>query len=129
MNRLITKSLALVALVGAFTVFSAAKSEAALTAYICNDAACLGGDDLIVADNGAGDSFPFNTVDGVISTGTLNIGDYSIATNVSKSKPSQLNGMDLSWTATRNNPATGNGDLWFYAIDDNFLGTPSLLAH
>ena len=64
MNRFFTKSIALVALVGAFTLVPAAKSEAAFDAWICNDYSCLGGDDLSVTDNGAGD---LNPLVGIIS--------------------------------------------------------------
>ena len=122
MNRFFTKSIALIALVGAFTVFSTSKAEAAFAAAICNDAACAGGDDLIV-DDGVG-----NPLDGFIFIGGP-IGDYQVATNISKSAPLLADGMDLSWTATRNNPSAGTGELWFYAVDDGFLGTGSLTAH
>ena len=46
MNRFISKSFALVALVGGMTLVSAASSEAALQVWICNDYSCLGGGDV-----------------------------------------------------------------------------------
>lgn len=58
MNRFFTKSIALIALVGAFTLGSATTSEAAFNAWICNDYSCVGGGDLAVADNGPGDLNP-----------------------------------------------------------------------
>jgi hypothetical protein len=119
MTRLFTKSVALFALVGAITAFSTTKAEAAFTAKICNDAACDGVGDIIATDA---------DLDGFISIAGV-VGDYTIATNISKSSPLLTDGMDLSWTATRKSPAVGAGDLWFYAIDDSFVGSPSLTAH
>jgi hypothetical protein len=120
MNRLFTKSLALFALVGAMTAFSTTNAEATFTAKICDDAACDGVGDVIVTD-GDGDGFIF-------AGGT--VGDYTVTTNISKSAPLLIDGMDLSWTATRKNPTDGTaGDLWFYAIDDSFVATGPLSAH
>ena len=54
-------------LAGAFVVLSAARADAALIVYICNDAACAAGGtfvDQMITDNGAGDT---NTTLGRIS--------------------------------------------------------------
>jgi len=123
MNRFFTKSIALVALVGAFTLFSTAKSEAAFSLQICNDAACAGADDLSYADDGtgsdatAGDGFigvftSFNGVE-IILTGAL-------------SKPTLASGMDLNFQVS--NSAGGPASVWFLATDTGFTGTGVLGA-
>jgi hypothetical protein len=43
-------------LAGAFVVVSAARADAALIVYVCDDAVCSGGADFTITDNGAGDS-------------------------------------------------------------------------
>jgi hypothetical protein len=53
MNRFFTKSLVLVALVGAMTAYSTSQAEATFSLSICNDALCAGGDDMTIVDNGA----------------------------------------------------------------------------
>jgi len=55
MNRFFTKSIALVAMVGAFTLVPATKSEAALRLFLCSMELCQGGTNITVTDGGAGD--------------------------------------------------------------------------
>ena len=125
MNRVFTKSIALVALVGAFTLFSAAKSEAAFIAYICDDAACSGGGDTWVEDQTAADSnFPSNLIPGLIAMGAINVGGYEIVLNTSQSKPAIV-GMDLNYTVTNSSGGVG-GDVWLWAVDTDFVGPASL---
>jgi hypothetical protein len=115
--------LALVALVGALTLYSAAPTEAAFMAYICDDAACDGAGDTIVTDEGAGDGL--SGIDGAILL-TGSAGGYEVVVNTSQSKPILPNGgMDLNYTAT--NIAGGvAGTVWLYAMDTNFSGPNSL---
>jgi len=111
MNRFFTKSLVLVALVGAMTAYSTSKAEAAFTAWICNDYLCDGVGDFIVTDNSADDDAG---AAGVISA-TDNIGGFLATVNVSTSKPAIPEpGMDLGFFAT------GVGEAWFYATDNDF---------
>lgn len=55
MKRMITKSLALVALVGAMTVYSTSKAEAALQLFLCTAEFCDGGTTITVDDNSVDD--------------------------------------------------------------------------
>ena len=58
MKRFITKSLVLVALVGAMTAYSSSKAEAALQLFLCTAEFCNGGTTITVNDNLAGDLDP-----------------------------------------------------------------------
>jgi hypothetical protein len=64
MKRMITKSLGLLALVGAMTAYSSSKAEAALSLNLCTTEFCVGGTTIIVTDGGAGDA---NPADGAIT--------------------------------------------------------------
>lgn len=120
----LSKSVALAALVGVLGLFAPAKSEAALTAYICNDAACTGGNDIIVTDGGVGD------VDGLVNgiVGLLNFGydGFAITSNISQSKPALSQGMDLAYAVTSG--ALSGGTLYMWAIDTGFAGPATLSA-
>ena len=126
MNRqLFTKGIALAALVGAFSMLPSAKAEAAFVAYICNDAACAGGNDIWVQDNnvaslnGGTDS---NGTLGFINLTVNNFNGYAITVNQSQSKPFLANGMDLNYSVSTGALA-GGGDIWLYASDTDFVGT------
>jgi hypothetical protein len=115
------KSAALVALVGALALLPT-DAEAAFKAWICNDAACNGAGDMVVVDDGAGD-----TVDAVAcpgcSLGVINFsfgtGGIEVNVNTSLSKPILQGGeMDVTYTAT--NVAGGGGTVWLYASDTDF---------
>lgn len=129
MNRMITKSIALVALVGAITAFSTSKAEATLVAYICDDAACSGGGDFVASDGSGGDTNPIPGVINFTSPGI--IGNYEILINVAQRIGG---GIDLNYTVTNVKcPAFGclpgnppPGDVWMYAVDDAFPG-PALI--
>ena len=62
-------------------------ADAAFIAYICDDQLCTGGGDTIVTDQGAGDNFPGSAVVGQINTGALNVGGFTIATNIAQTSP------------------------------------------
>src|SRR5215218_7724843 len=49
------------------------KADAALMAYICDDALCTGGGDTIVTDQGVGDNFPGSALVGQINSGALSV--------------------------------------------------------
>jgi hypothetical protein len=101
---------------------ASAKAEATLVAYICNDAACIGGGDKIVTDEGAGDLA--TGVEGYI-TFTYTTGGFTITQNTSQSKPligsEELPSMDLNYTATKST-TTGTAEVWLYASDIDFTG-------
>ena len=123
----ITKSykfLAGTALAAVMLVSSTSRADAALIAYICDDAACLGGNDVIVTDQGAGDNFPGSAIVGQINAGALNFGGFSIVTNVSQSKPligsASVPQLDLTFSAVTNDSALHT--IYLYASDTDFTG-------
>jgi hypothetical protein len=120
MQRMITKSLALVALVGGLMAFSTSKAEATLVAYICNDSACTGGGDLTTTDEtgevGLGVGIP-----GYINFGGV-VGDYEITANIAQNLG---NGLDLNYTAT-NRSGGVTGDVWLWVVDSGFTGPANI---
>jgi hypothetical protein len=94
---------------------SVASSEAAFLAYICNDAACAGGDDLVFNDG---------NLNGVITTGEQTFGNFEVVVNTSQSKPALENGMDLTYTVTNTTGLAGT--VWLYAADTGFAGPASI---
>jgi hypothetical protein len=117
------KGIALVALVGAFALSGATRSEAAFMAYICNDAACSGAGDSIVTDGGAGDTDLVNA--GHISM-SFATGGLNIVTNSAFSKGAPgFGGSPASPHMDLNFGATGVGTAWLYASDTDFT---SLIA-
>ena len=118
-NSAIRKGLALAALVGAFTLVSAARTEAAFVAWICNDAACSG--EVGITDNGVGDLSPVVGV--ILANGTT--GGVEILFNLSSSKPVLADGMDLNFTAI---DTSGGGTAWLYAADTDFAGPQNLIG-
>jgi hypothetical protein len=116
------KGLALAALVGAFAVSSVATTEAALVAWICNDAACAGGDDLSSMD-GSGTDLNINA-GVVLFTPVGGAFGYTLTINTAQSKPFLANGMDLAYvvSASAGNP----GPIWLFAVDDGWVGPKGL---
>jgi hypothetical protein len=124
MNRFFTKSLVLVALVGAMTAYSTSQAEATFSLSICNDALCAGGDDLTIVDNGAGDTT--NLLNGsIVWVGSFNGMDLNVDTALSK--PILTSGMDLNFSAT--NIVGVPASVWLVAFDDNFLAPGALHSH
>jgi hypothetical protein len=96
-------------------------ARAAFVAAICNDAACSGGNDFIVTDNGAGDTVP---LPGGIGFSVSAFG-YVLAGNFALSKPlvggSTSPQLDLSYSATTLSPQLGGGGtIYLYASDTDF---------
>jgi hypothetical protein len=121
MNRMITKSLALVALVGAITAFSTSKAEATLVAYICDDAACSGGGDFIASDGSGSDANPLGGVINFTAPGV--IGSYEVLINVAQRTGG---GLDLNYTVSNIAGGGAPGTVWLWAVDDFFPG-PALI--
>ena len=96
--------------------FIALPANAAFIAYICDDAACSGGGDLVVTDNGAGDGSAITGL--IIASGS--VGGLEITVNTSQSKPVLADGMDITFTAT---DTGGGGQAWFYAGDTDFTNS------
>ncbi|MEO8754731.1 MAG: PEP-CTERM sorting domain-containing protein [Casimicrobiaceae bacterium] len=113
----VTAIVALTCAVGA-----AGSANGALMAYICDDALCTGGGDTIVTDQGAGDNFPGSAFVGQINEGALSINGFTIATNVSQSKPligaAASPQLDLSFSATTAD--TASHTIWLYLSDTGF---------
>jgi hypothetical protein len=113
MNRFFTKSIALVALVGAFTLVPAAKSEAAFDAWICNDYSCNGGDDILVTDGGGGDTSA--GANGIISFSVANYNGMTFTLNTAVSHPQIPEPqMDLLFLAT----SQGAGEVYVWTAND-----------
>jgi hypothetical protein len=106
------------ALAIAGVVGTSSKADAAFIAYICDDAACTGGGDTIVTDDGVGDNFPGSAVTGQINAGAINVGGFRIVTNVAQSKPQLVGGLDLAFQATTNDNLTHT--VWLYTSDTGF---------
>lgn len=94
------------------------KAEAVFQAAVCNDLACSGGDDIIVTDNGAGDTIGAL---GAINFSTSAFG-YSLLVNTSQSKPiigsATSPQLDLTFSATS---GAGGGTVFLYTSDTDFL--------
>jgi hypothetical protein len=112
-----TKSLALIALVGGVTLLSTNQAEAALTLKMCEVADC-GSGAVVTVNDGDGD--------GVVAYVGA-VGGMEININSALSKPTLGSGMDLGYNVANTGGAAQN--LYIYAIDDNFLGTPQLTGH
>src|SRR6478735_172227 len=112
-SGILVAALAIAGVVGTST-----KADAAFIAYICDDAACTGGGDTIVTDNGAGDNFPGSGLIGQINAGAVNVGGFLVVTNVSQSKPQLVGGLDLAFQATTVD--AGTHTIWLYASDTGF---------
>jgi hypothetical protein len=101
------------------------RADAAFIAYLCDDALCQGGGDTIVTDSTGGDNFPGSAVVGQINAGALNVGGFTISSNVSQSKNLIGNAanpqLDLNFSATTSDNAEHT--VWLYASDTNFTGT------
>jgi hypothetical protein len=99
-------------------------AHAAFFAAICNDIGCTGGNDIIVQDNGAGDT--------IGQVGAINFSasafGYSLLVNTSQSKPivgsPTAPQLDLTFTATSGGSV---GDVFLYASDTDFLSSGNFL--
>jgi len=100
------------------------KAEAAFIAYICNDAACAGGGDVIVTDESGSDTAAGAGV--VAASGS--VAGYEFAINISQSKPvvgsAASPALNLTYNAT--NIVGGSATIWFYASDTDFVGITPL---
>jgi hypothetical protein len=98
-------------------------ARAAFVAAICNDAACSGGNDFFVTDNGSGDNIPAL---GGINFNVTAFG-YILAVNTSQSKPligsSTAPQLDLTYSATT--IPGGGGTIFLYASDTDFIASSS----
>lgn len=123
MKKFITKSIAVAALAGAFTLFTTTQAQAAFVAYICNDVACVGGGDVVVADGGAGDLGLSNGIAGRINM-EASVGGLTVITSIAQSKPAIGSAaspmMDITFSAT------GIGTAYIWAVDTDFTGLTPL---
>lgn len=98
------------------------KAEAAFIAAICDDAACTGGGDVIVTDNGAGDAL--NAQAGIIvASGTVD--GMEINLNVAQSKPifGTAGEPKINLSYSLNNLVGGPANVYLYAGDTDFTGS------
>src|SRR6476646_10142461 len=104
----------------ALLVGTSSRADATFIAAICNDLGCGGGDDLMLVDNGAGDT--------IGALGGLNFSasafGYSLLVNTSQSKPlvgsAVLPQVDLTFSATTAVGSPG-GNVFLYASDTDFV--------
>jgi hypothetical protein len=114
MRPVLGKRIGVLTLAGAVSLLTAAKTDAAFHALICNDAACDGAGDLIVQDNQGGDTAG---AAGEISIST-SMGSLAVLVNASRSKPAL--GSATAPQMELNYAVAGVGTVWLYATDDNF---------
>ena len=114
----------------AFVAGSTVRSEAAMVAYICSDAACSLGSDIIVADNAAGDNL--SGVNGAIQLTTTNFNGWEIVSNTYESKPAlgsaALPQLDISYSVT-NIAGTSAGTIFLFVSDTGFTGNVDITEH
>src|SRR5436190_10461552 len=108
-----------------FSLAALSQAHATFVAAICNDLACSGGDDIVIRDNGVGDSINSS---GAISFATAVFG-YDLAVDTAQSKPgigsAKSPQLDLSFTATTNSAAPAT--LFLFASDTDFDASGSFL--
>ena len=116
-SRFVAAAATLAGLMGVST-----SAEAALISYICDDPLCTGGGDTIVTDQGVGDNFPGSAVVGQVNSGALNVGGFTIATNITKSKPligsAASPQLELTFQATTSDSSTHT--IYLYSSDTGF---------
>jgi hypothetical protein len=105
----------------AFIVGTSTKAEATLTLYLCNDFACLGGGDVIVADGSVAPADSNPAAGAVTFMGAFDAFS-SINVNSAFSKPSLGTAatpqIDLLFSAI----STGAADAWIYASETDYTG-------
>jgi hypothetical protein len=118
MNECIIRS-ALGATAVAFALAQSSPASAAMVAAICDSATCLGGNSLIVTDNGAGDTIGAL---GAINF-TTSFDGYTLNVNTSQSKPmigsATAPQLDLNFAVTSNGSPTGS--VFLFVSDTDFL--------
>lgn len=116
-RNILTKGIAMAALVAGFVLLPSARADASFAAYICSTQNCSGGTVITATDNGPGDLM--SGTNGVILLSGGSVNGMVVTLNTSFSKPflPQPN-MDLSFQVGTNGAA--GGDVWFYATDTNF---------
>ena len=106
------------------TVSTASRADAAFISYICDDAACAGGNDVIVTDQGPGDNFPGSAMVGQINAGAVSFNGFTIVTNVAQSKSligsASAPQLDLTFSAVTNDNLSHT--IFLYASDTGFTG-------
>lgn len=110
-------------------VGNAGTANAAFIVYICDDLLCTGGGDTIVTDQGVGDNFPGSAFVGEVNAGALNVGGFTIVTNVSQSKPTIGSSSQPQLNLAFNAVTTDNGThtVYLYASDTGFISGNTFL--
>jgi len=109
-------------LAGALVASSAARAEAVLLVYACNDVSCVGGD-AFVADNGAGDT---NLMAGIVSTsffgGTVDLTATTKPMVGTDSSPY----LNLTYSITAAGFQSLSTTPYLYAIETGYTGVGTL---
>ena len=121
-RRMLGKMASALLLAGAFVVVSAARADAALIVYICDDDQCLGAGSTQIVDNGAGDTNPIvGRINAQLIGGTIDV--------LATSSKVGLSSLSLNYDIERAT-FTAIGQPYFFAADDNFtnLGLATMEA-
>lgn len=120
MTRYLRNTLRTASLV-ALIASASTQASAAMLIAVCDDATCSGGNDVIVTDNGSGDTIP---AVGAASTAVSAFG-YSLLVNTSQSKPiigsASSPQLDLTFTATTSDSILRS--VYLYVSDTGFVNS------
>ena len=109
-------------LAGALVALSAARAEAVLLVYACNDIGCVGGD-AFVADNGAGDT---NAMTGIVSTSFFG-GSVDLTATTKPTVGTELSPyLNLTYSITAAGFQSLSNTPYLYAIETGFSGVGTL---
>jgi hypothetical protein len=116
-------------LAGAFVVMNAARADATLIVYVCNDASCLGGDDFTITDDGALDANPGN--EGSVTYFTAGGGTITASTYPNQGSEAEPF-LNLTYTLSAAAFASLAGTPYVFAAQDGFtasFGSASFIAN
>jgi len=109
-----------------FAAASGPKAEAAFIAYICNDADCTGGGEVIVTDNAAGDNSP--AVGSINLSGAV-VNGVTVILHGAVTKPILGSATAPSMDLTYQLSGAGTGPVWLYMSDTDFTGHTGLTVN
>ena len=129
MQRKFARVMATLGVAAGLIVSTAASADAAFVVAICNDAACSGGGDYIVTDEGAGDLA--GGVPGIVAVSSAvggNVGGFEFYLNTAQTKPlfgsAAQPAINLSYSL--NNILGPTAAAYLYAGDTGYTGDGTL---
>lgn len=118
-RHILTRITSVVLLAGAFVVMTAARSEAALIVWVCNDVTCSGGGDAVIADGSAGDD---DTSPGGVSFLIPGYADVDASDLGTPATPV----LTMNFTLSANGFSFFGGTPYIYVAQDDFTAYPGL---